>query len=383
MKREQAVEFVQELVQAINAHDAARMLSFYAPDAVAHTPAFPEITGRTAIGENFETLFSLFPDWTVELNDVLVDGDRIAFTGIVHATDRNGWFGQAPTGEKIEYRAMIVLQVASGKIVRDERIYDLAGVLQRLEKSRLDRELRMAAEVQRALLPRSAFSTSFCQAVADSIPCRTIGGDFFDLIQLPSGSLGIALGDVAGKGPASALLGSMLQGMLAAVVEKESSPANVVRALNRLLIRRGLEPSFVTLVYGVLSPEGEFAYTNAGHIPPMLLAKGGIRRLTAGGPVLGLMPEVPFEEETLALYEGDTLILFSDGVTEARNREDLEFAEDRLISCITARSPAQISDILSGILTGVHEFCEGASQADDITAMVLRFQHLRGNHSSF
>lgn len=383
MTREQAAEFVRELVQAINAHDARRMLSFYDDSAVAHTPAFPRIAGRAAIGENFETLFSLFPDWAVELKDLLVDGDRIAFTGTVRATDRNGWFGQAPTGERIEYRAIIVLKIANGKIIHDERIYDLAGVLQRLEKSRLDRELRMAAEVQRALLPRSTFQTSFCQAVADSIPCRTIGGDFFDITQLPSGSIGMALGDVAGKGPASALLASMLQGMLAAVVEKESSPAYVVRALNGLLIRRGLQPSFVTLVYGVLSPEGELAYANAGHIPPMLLTDGKIRRLTAGGSVLGLMPQSAFEEETLSLREGDTLTVFSDGVSEARNFEDREFGEDALISCVSASGRAGVREMLNRILTSVREFCQGASQADDITAMVVRFQHLREKHPPF
>jgi len=166
-------------------------------------------------------------------------------------------------------------------------------------------------------------------------------------------------------------------------VEKESSPAYVVRALNGLLIRRGLQPSFVTLFYGVLSPQGELAYANAGHIPPMLLTDGKIRRLTAGGPVLGLMPQSVFEEETLSLRERDTLTVFSDGISEARNFEDREFGEDALISCVSASGRAGVREMLNRILTSVREFCQGASQADDITAMVVRFQHLREKHPPF
>jgi len=372
MTREEAVEFVRELEQAVNAHDTARLLRLYADDAVSKSPAFPEIAGRPAIAESWDTLFSLFPDWAVEVKDVLVDGDRIAFMGSASAIDRNGWFGQPPTGERIEYRAIIVLSVAQGKIVRDERIYDFAGVLQRLEKARLDKELRMAAEVQRVLLSRRTHQTAYCEAVGDSIPCRAIGGDFFELVHLGSGAFGIALGDVAGKGPASALLAAMIQRMLALEVENESSPSAILLTLNRMLARRGLEPLFATLVYGVLSPNGQFVYSNAGHSPPMVLAGGRIRRLATGGPVLGVFAESAFEEETVFLREGDTLILFSDGVTEARDAHDQEFGDHRLISCITDSVASSAAEMLQRILTCVQDFCHGAAQSDDITVSVAR-----------
>jgi sigma-B regulation protein RsbU (phosphoserine phosphatase) len=206
--------------------------------------------------------------------------------GTAAATDRNGWFGQPATRERIEYRAMIVLTVAQGKIIRDERIYDLAGVVQRLEKARLDEELRMAADVQGALLSRTRRVTAYCEAVGDSLPFRTIGGDFFELVHLRSGDFGIALGDVAGKGPASAILAAMIQGMLSVEVETESGPSAILARLNRSLARRGLEPRFATLVCGVLSAKGRFVYSNAGHNSPIMFTRNGLHRLTTGGPIL-------------------------------------------------------------------------------------------------
>ena len=374
MTREEAHDLVRQLVVAVNAHDAARLADFYSDDAVLVSPMFPGIVGRSAIAKNWESIFALFPDWKASVSDVLVDGERIAFLGTAGATDRNGWFGEPPTGERIEYRAVIVLTMARGKIVRDERIYDLAGVLQRLEKSRLDKELRLAAEVQRVLLSRSRRQTTYCEAMGDSIASRAIGGDFFELTQLPSAGFAVALGDVAGKGPASALLASMIQGMLAMELDDASSPAATLARLNRLLFRRGLEPRFATLVYGILSPSGRFIYCNAGHNPPMVLTHNRIRRLTTGGGILGAFDEAIFQEETLDLTAGETIIMFSDGVIDARNPQGEEFGEDRLISCLETNRASPVEILLRSILECVRDFCQGSAPGDDITVTVTRFQ---------
>ena len=376
MSREAAIEFVWQLAEAVNAHDTRRLLSFYANEVVTVSPVFGEVAGKAAIERSWDEIFSLFPDWVVRVTDVLVDGNRIVFLGTAGGTDQKGWFGQPATGDRIEYRAAIVLTMNQGKIVRDERIYDLTGVLQRLEKARLDKELAMAAEVQRALLSRTRERTEYCEAAGDSFPCRAIGGDFFELLRLPSGDFAVALGDVSGKGPASAILAAMIQGMLAVELQTGSNPSTILSRLNRSLVERKLEPRFVTLVYGVLSPTGRFAYSNAGHNSPLMLSRNGLRRLNVGGPILGVFSGTVFEEETVCLTEGDTVIMYSDGVTEARDPHGREFGEDSLLSSVTAYALSSAPDILRGILRRVQDFCQNAAQTDDISVTVTRFHGL-------
>jgi ketosteroid isomerase-like protein len=372
--RQDAIEFVRQLEGAVNEHDSARLVTMYADDAVTVSPMFPTIFGREAIRKSWDTIFALFPDWTVNVSDVLIDGDRIAFLGQASGTDRNGWFGQPATGERIDYRAIILLTVADGKIIRDERIYDVSGLLKGLEKARIDKELGMAAEVQRRLSPRTQYVNTFCEAAAQSLPCRAIGGDFLELTPVPSGELAIALGDVAGKGPASALLAAMIQGMLSMEVEAGRSPAAILSRINRALFRKGLESRFATLVYGVLSGNGRLVYSNAGHNAPILLTRDGIGRLSTGGPVLGAFSESTFEEQEVNLKEGDTIIMFSDGLAEALNAEGEEFGEGRLIQCVSQSRVEPPERVLQKLFSSVQDFSRGTTQNDDLSVSVIRFR---------
>ena len=158
---------------------------------------------------------------------------------------------------------------------------------------------------------------------------------------MPTGSFGFTLGDVAGKGPSAALLTAMIQGAFAAQVTSTDSPAALMAHINRTLIRRAIQSRFVTVMYGVLAPDGRLTYSNAGHNPPILVGRSGVRRLETGGLILGLFPHATYEEETLQLEDGDTLVVFSDGVTEALNAAGDEFGEERLLPCIrrTSRQP--------------------------------------------
>jgi sigma-B regulation protein RsbU (phosphoserine phosphatase) len=264
--------------------------------------------------------------------------------------------------------------VAGGRVIRDERIYDSRGLIERLEKARLDRELRTAAEVQSALLSRTSHRTPFCEFIGASAPCRAIGGDFFEFIELPSGEAGIAMGDVSGKGPAAALLAAMLQGMLAADAPAGGSPAALAGRLNRRLAARHLESRFVTFVYAVLSPDGRLVHVNAGHNPPAIVARDGVRRLATSGPVLGPLAGARYEEEGRHLREGEALVMFTDGVTEARSADGEEFGEQRLMACLAASAASEPAALLDGLLAAVHEFCRGAEQNDDITVTVTRFR---------
>jgi ketosteroid isomerase-like protein len=365
---------VRQALDAARRRDIPRLMDFYADGAVALSPVFGAVQGRAAIAATWETLFSTFAEVAVETSGVLVDGDRVAVLSTVRTTDRVGWFGRPATGGPISYRLVLLFTVADGKIVRDERIYDSTGVLERLEKTRLDKELRTAADVQRALVSRTAHVGPFSESVGDSLPCRSIGGDFFEFIELPSGDAGIVLGDVAGKGPAAALLAAMLQGMFAVEAPAGGGPAATLSRINRRLAARHLDSRFATLVYGVLSSDGRLVYSNAGHNPPMLLAADGIRRLTTGGPILGPFADASFEEETLHLHARDTVVMFTDGVTEARSADDEEFTEDRLLASLSTDARSSPIVLLNRIFAAVTEFCQRADQMDDITVTVTRFR---------
>lgn len=379
-----AVGFVRKLQDAANAHDAKRLGEFYAEDAVAVSPVFGEVHGREAVVSTFATLFETFPDCVFDLSEVFAEGDRFAFMGTVTATDVSGWFGLAPTGAVVRYRITLVCTVVGEKIVREERLYDLTGVVERLEKARIDAELRVASEVQSALLPRILKSGARWEAAADSIPCRAIGGDFFEIVELPSGSVGIALGDVEGKGMPAALVGAMLHGMFVADAETGLSPAATLQRMNRQLASqhrgdkkvatRQKGSRFATFVYGVLFPDGRFVYCNAGHSPPALLSRGDVRRLGSGGPILGAFPDASYEEGEARLKTGDTLLMFSDGVTEARNGVDEEFGEERLIAHAAKHFVHSPVEFLDGILGAVREFVGPTHPSDDVTVAVTRFR---------
>jgi predicted ester cyclase len=200
--------------RAANAHDVQRIMELYAPDAVSISPVFGEVRGRAAIARTWEQMFQSMPDAYFSMSHTLKDEDRIAMIGTVTATDRVGWFGLPPTGKRFTYRMVVLLNLFGSQIVRDERIYDVETVRQSLEKARIEAELKLAAEVQSALLPTKMHDAPFCQGIGASIPSRQIGGDFFQFLSLPNGDCGVALADVAGKGPSAAILAAMIQGML-------------------------------------------------------------------------------------------------------------------------------------------------------------------------
>jgi sigma-B regulation protein RsbU (phosphoserine phosphatase) len=260
--------------------------------------------------------------------------------------------------------------------VRDERVYDLSALLKNFEKARVDRELKTAAEVQHALLSRGPWRTNGYEVAGDSIACRMIGGDFFDCIDLPSRELAVVFGDVSGKGPAAALLAAMLQGIFSADAPKASGPAAALRRANEVLIERRLETQFATVVYVVLHADGRLAYSNAGHNPPVLLSGGEIKRLTTGGPILGVFRDAEFHEETLRLRPNATLVMFTDGITEATDRSGEEFGEQRLLATLGDRSDCPPQEIVQKVLDAARAHSQGAEQFDDMTVAAARFLHL-------
>ena len=141
------------------------------------------------------------------------------------------------------------------------------------------------------------------------------------------------------------------------------------------MVKKGLEARFVTIFYGILTPDGELTYCNAGHNPPLLVGKSGVRRLTTGGLIVGLFEEAEYEQEVVTMSPGDTLVIFSDGVSEATNAEGTEFGDGRLLKCVQAcASDIEPHELVERVLSGVREFTVGEPQSDDITVLVVRYR---------
>jgi phosphoserine phosphatase RsbU/P len=252
--------------------------------------------------------------------------------------------------------------------IENARLYREAS-----EKARLDEELRVAGEIQQSLLPQARKRVGFGEAVGASIACRAIGGDFYEYLDLPDGRFGFALGDVSGKGPPAALLTAVLQGLFAGQIFAPVDPAEMLNRINKALLARGVEGRFATIFFAILGADGQLTYCNAGHNAPMLLSAGGVRRLEVGGMVVGLFPFATYEQETLQLAPGDSLMVFSDGVSEALNVGGDEFGDPRIEETIVARRGEEPTVVLQALLAAVKTFAHGAAQNDDVTAMVVKF----------
>jgi sigma-B regulation protein RsbU (phosphoserine phosphatase) len=264
--------------------------------------------------------------------------------------------------------ALETLATEAAVAIENARLYR-----ETMEKAKMEQEMRIAAEIQQALLPKAHHAGSFFKTAASSLPCRSIGGDFYDYVDLPTGAFGFALGDVAGKGPPAALLSAMMQGMFAAQAAAADSPCKTVGRVNLALYKRGIESRFVTLMYGSLEPDGRLTYCNAGHNPPIVVGKDSVRRLEVGGPIVGLFEMAAFEEETVQLVSGDWLVVFSDGVSEALSATGEEYGDDRIIDVAEKHKGSTPTEFLQALFSDVRVFSKGAAQNDDITALVLRY----------
>jgi serine phosphatase RsbU (regulator of sigma subunit)/pSer/pThr/pTyr-binding forkhead associated (FHA) protein len=264
--------------------------------------------------------------------------------------------------------ALETLATEAAVAIENARLYR-----ETMEKAKMEQEMRIAAEIQQALLPRAGHAGAFFRTAASSLPCRSIGGDFYDYVDLPNGAFGFALGDVAGKGPPAALLSAMMQGIFAAQAAASDTPCQTIARVNLALYKRGIESRFVTLMYGTLEPDGRLTYCNAGHNPPLVVGRGGVRRLEVGGPIVGLFEGAVYQEETVTLAPGDTLIVFSDGVSEAMSATGDEYGESRIVAVAGQHPSAAPAELLQAIFADVRAFTKGAAQSDDITALVLRY----------
>lgn len=248
-----------------------------------------------------------------------------------------------------------------------------------IKRERLERELETARQIQEKLLPHEMPQLPGFEIVGTSLPSQQVGGDYFDFLDMGTGQLGIAIADVSGKGIPAALLMANLQASLHAQVIKKGSVADVASRMNSLLVKSTDTHMFATFFYGILDQiKSTFTSTNAGHNPPLLFrVDGKIKRLEAGGLLLGFLPDQKYSQQTVKIKQGEVVVLFTDGITEAAGpssgkiSENL-FGEERLIEVVRASLDKSAVEIQAAILKAISNHTGDASQYDDITLVVIK-----------
>jgi len=371
--------------------DPEALSANYTDDCSVESPIGGRVEGRAGVEHVARITFDAFPDFRVETEETLVIGDRVVVSLTIHGTDTGGLFGFPPTGKRIRVPSVFLFTVRGQRIAHERRTYDFSGFLLQLtgdttaaiasarlyggvlERAQLERDVRVAAEIQRALLPDRRYRSANVDIAAVSVPCRAIGGDFFDYFELAHGAVGFVVGDVSGKGPPAALLTAVLQGILAVHAYGSDSPATTMERVNLALARRAIEARFATMFYGVVERDGRLRYCNAGHNPPAIIGASGCRRLEIGGLMVGTFKDAVFEEGAVRLARGDTLFAFSDGITEAVDRGGAEFGDERLIATVAEANDLELPALVDAVFDRVRDFTGDAPQGDDMTALALRY----------
>ena len=244
-----------------------------------------------------------------------------------------------------------------------------------IEKQKLEDELLIAREIQRALLPSKLPDIPGFDLAATNISSKQVGGDYYDVIALGEGRYMIAVGDVAGKGTPASLLMANLQATIRALVPIGLSLGELTKQVNDLICDNTTSGRFITFFWMILDAKAKtFRYVNAGHNPPILFrVNGDVERLSSGGIILGIIKsEEPYDEGTVALDIGDSIILFTDGVTEAMNASGSELGEEPLLRLSANRSRLSASEMVNTLVDAVNTHSTGAPQSDDVTLVVLR-----------
>lgn len=246
---------------------------------------------------------------------------------------------------------------------------------QALEKERLEREIELASEIQRQILPKGTPQIPGYELAGWNRPARHIGGDYYDFFPFSGGrGWGLVLGDVSGKGVPAALLVSTLHSALRLLIDRLELGSDLFARLNEHILASSAPNKFITLLAARLDiASGELHYLNAGHNPGILVrARGGMEQMGPGGLPLGLLPGVSCRTERLQIDSGDLLCLYSDGITEAVGPDDVEFGFDRLAALLADAREAPLDEILRRIDREVSAHAGGLAQGDDQTVLLLR-----------
>ena len=294
----------------------------------------------------------------------IVHSKRGEFLGVVYLDSR-----RAAAFSKLERQILDALAVEAASILDNARLVEYERQRQRLEQ-----ELSIARDIQQALLPRGFRDFPHLTVSGINLPCLSVGGDYFDVFPMSDDRTAFLIADVSGKGLGAALLTTMLQGALSGMTIG-ADPARVFNHINKFLCEHSEVGRYATMFFGVLSRNGDLEYINAGHPSPLLLRNGKLAEpFTEGSTPVGLIPDADYKAACVRLETGDTLVLFSDGVTEAADPDEQLFGIPRLRDALANLHDSPLDHLQKAVFDSVENFTRGASQADDITLLLVRYR---------
>lgn len=321
------------------------------------------------------------------------------YTFIVEACNSDGLWSAEPATVSVTvlppfwstwwFRSILIL--LGGALLYGSRRYTLHAMRRRQRELEIavkertreleeqqKQELKMAYEIQLALLPKTTPPISGYDIAGASRPAQSVGGDYFDYIALDDRRWVICLGDISGKGLPAAMLMSNLQGIIRSQSQLQRPAEDSLSRLNRQLYNSTEANHFATLFYSVLDAQShELKYINAGHNPPLKIGRDiSPQFLSAGGPVLGFLEHSTYRQDNIRLDQQDLVVMYSDGVTEAMNAAAVEFGEERLVEIVRSHYGSSSSLLLNTIIQEVDAYSAGIPQSDDITVVVVQRTHV-------
>lgn len=253
-------------------------------------------------------------------------------------------------------------------------LLNLLVLLEVADRLSLKGELEVAREIQLAMLPAGTYTTADIEICGVTRPANTVGGDFYDVLPLQDGRIILTLGDVAGKGSPAALLMAILLAVLRTLVDEDLDPPELMRRLNLQICRHSPRSRFITLFYAIYNPAtGELVYVNAGQTPPFIRrADGQFEKLGPTGVALGMFEGSTFEADAALLAPGDSLVLYSDGITEAESSDGRPFDESGLETFLSTYAAFPAAELGTEIIRTVERHAGQSRFTDDLTLLVLK-----------
>jgi phosphoserine phosphatase RsbU/P len=297
---------------------------------------------------------------------ISVGGRRL---GVLAVADKESRDGSVLDFTAADARLLSLFANQAAAAIETARLHRAA-----IEKELIERELELAAAIQREILPRALPQVPGVELAAANFPTRQVGGDYYDLFPLSRGRLGFLVADVSGKGVPAALLVSTVHAAVHLQIDDAKTVVDLVTRIDRHLRRYAATRKFLTLFFGLLEPDtGTLRYVSAGHNPALLLrASGLLEHLDSTGVPVGILPNSVWREEVLTMNPGDLLAIYTDGLTEAVDEADAEFGLERLAREIEERKDLPASRLCDEILVQVADFARGMPQYDDQTLLLVR-----------